>query len=226
MTDMNDTLDGKSVQLIRLADGTLIDPLTRAPLNVPSAKKPSAERREQSEPETDDEEEDDDTDEAMGRMDVRPVHRRSLMEFALTAPQMAMINNVLVYTLYGLPDDEVALMCNCTVHNVHVVRDLDDYQRMYDALIDGLRAAYGATVQGILHDAAPVAARSIVKKMKNKSQDISMAAIKDVLDRAGHRPADRVEHTHMFGDGSELVIRVIRESEKEEIPTLELEANA
>lgn len=223
MSATEDTISGKSVQLIRLADGQLIDPLTREPINAKPAVKP-AQRTATLVEETEDDIEDED-DEEVSDMLIRPTARRSIMDIALNKQQMAMINNVLVYTLYGLPDDEVAIQCNCAVHNVHVIRDLDDYRRMYDALIDGLRSAYSSTVQGIIQDAAPVAARSIVRKMKNKSSDISMAAIKDVLDRAGHRPADRVEHSHSFGEG-ELVIRVIQQNDEKSIPTLELNVDA
>lgn len=222
-------IEGNSVQLIRLANGLLIDPLTREPINMQPAK--SAARPAQSrtpepiEPEEDDEDADEDDDAEVNDLTLRPTARRSIMDLALSPQQMAMINNVLVYTLYGLPDDEISIQCNCAVHHIHVIRDLDDYKRMYTALVEGLRAAYTNTVQGIIQDAAPIAARSIVRKMKNKSQDISMAAIKDVLDRSGHRPADRVEHSHSFGEG-ELVIRVIRQDDEKSIPTLELDVNA
>lgn len=220
MTDIDaNTADGISVRLIRLADGTLIDPSTRKPINEGL----TARKDRKNDEETDDTpDEDTDDEEAATGIVLRPVRRRSVMDIALNPQQMAFINNVLVYTLWGLPDDEVAMQCNCTVHDVHIVRDLDDYRKMYEGLLEGLRAAYSDTVTGLFADAAPKMAKKMIKKADHKSADISMAAMKDILDRAGHRPVDRVEHSHQFGFGNELVIRVIKQSDEEKIPTLEL----
>ena len=205
-----------SVKLIRLADGSLIDPLTRTPVN--SRPAPAQVATEPEEPE-------EESDEPV-QLNLVPLTRRSVMDLSLTPSQMAVINNVLVYTIWGLPDDEIAMQCNCTTQQVRSVRDLDDYKRMYDALIEGLRNAYTSTVQGIFAEAAPRAAVGVVRKMRHKSADIALAAKKDILDRAGFRPADKVEHNHSFGNGSELVIRIIKQSDADNLPTLDLSANA
>lgn len=214
-----------SLTLIKLADGTLIDPSTREPVHSALQAKKNSKLPDDGDGvgegvEADEQEEDD------VLAVVVPTARRSIMDLSLSKEQMAMINNVLVYTLWGLPDDEIAIQCNCSQHHLAIIRDLDDYKRMHNAMIDGLREGYTATVQGIMADAAPKAARGIVSNMKSKSADIKMAAMKDVLDRAGHRPADRVEHTHNIGNGSELVIRVIRQDDKTAFPTLDLSPNA
>lgn len=223
MEEMNNTA-GAAVSLIRLADGTLIDPLTREPI---SASLQPEKRNRADEPITSDEstDEDEDDDDDID-ITIVPASRRSVMDLSLNAQQMAVVNNVLVYTLWGLPDFEIAQQCGCTLHQVSVIRDLDEYKKIYGALVEGLRAAYSDTIDGIFREAAPKAAKGIVRKIKSKSPDIAMAAMKDILDRAGHRPSDKVEHTHKIGDGSELVIRVIRESDEAAIPTMELKANA
>jgi hypothetical protein len=52
-------------------------------------------------------------------------------------------------------------------------------------------------------------------------------AAKDVLDRNGHRPADRANLAlNINGFDDELVIRVVRESERPSIPTLNVKPNA
>ena len=48
-----------------------------------------------------------------------------------------------------------------------------------------------------------------------------MAAAKDVLDRAGHRPADVIEHKHSLEGG--LTIEYI--DHKDEIPTIDITPN-
>lgn len=202
-----------SVRLIRLANGTLIDPKTREPISTnlhPQDKK----REPEPEPEPE-----------IERLNVVATERRSIMDLKLNKNQMAFINNVLVYTLYGLPPDEIAMQCSCTEDDIRIVRDLDEYKQMYDAMTDALRAAYEQSVQGILISAAPAAAKKIVRKMSDKSSDISLAAIKDVLDRSGHRPADRVEHVHSLADG-ELRIRIVKATDRDHMPTIDLKPNA
>ena len=217
---------GTSVQLIRMADGTLIDPQSREPVggrfqNKKSATKSVEEFIEEALEAGDDEDDEDEN----ADINIAPLSRRSMYDLTLSHAQMAVVNNVLVYTLWGLPDDEIAMVCKCSTPDVHVIRNLDEYKRMYEALVEGMKASLNSTVQGIFALAAPKAAKGIIKKMKNKSVDISMAAQKDVLDRAGHRPSDRVEHTHNFGVEG-LKIKIVRESEAPKIPTLDLSANA
>ena len=218
MIEEVDTQNGLAVQLIRLNDGTLIDPKTREPVNAGlQSKKSSTRTTEHEESQDDDDLNDEDS------VVVQPLARRSIVDLTLGPQQMAVINNVLVYTLWGLPDDEIAIQCNCTTHQVRVVRDLDEYSRMYNALVDGLKASFASTVDGIFTTAAPAAARTLVRRTKDKSKDIQMAAIGSILDRAGHRPVDRVEHRHTM-EGS-LTVRVIKQ-DKADLPTLELSPNA
>lgn len=221
MEDMNNTA-GAAVSLIRLADGTLIDPLTREPISA--SLQPAKRNREDDVDAVADEVEEDDDDDI--DIVIVPTERRSIMDLSLNAEQMAVVNNVLVYSLWGLPDFEIAQQCNCTMHQVAIIRDLDEYKKIYGALVDGLRTAYSASIDGIFKEAAPKAAKGIVRSIKSKSPDIAMAAMKDILDRAGHRPSDKVIHEHTIGEGSELVIRVIKESDQHAIPTMELKANA
>lgn len=225
MSDQTTPASGIAVNLIRLHDGTLIDPLTREPLKMmqPAKAENNVDRRSDGDSSDDvgDTVEVSDID-----IQIRPIARRSVMDLALSKQQMAVINNILVYTVWGLPDDEIATQCNCTVHQVAVVRDLDDYKRMYDSLVEGLRAGYADTVHGLLAEAAPIAARGMVSSLASKSADIRMSARKDILDRAGFRPADKVEHTHNIGSGSELVIRIIKQNDADNVPTLDLHPNA
>src|SRR5215467_13349523 len=120
-----------TVRMIRLKDGTLIDPLTRQPVGSPQV----------ADDRIDDDSANDGSPPTEGLGTVVPIARRSLLDLTLDRHQMAVINNVLVYTLWGLPDDEIATQCNCTVADVLVVRTLDEYTNMFDALVSGLRAS-------------------------------------------------------------------------------------
>lgn len=211
---MSDTL----VNLLRLTDGTLIDPLTRKPVGVPT-------------PQAENDESVSSTDDASGPTPppptITPQARRSLLDLTLTPQQMAYINNVLVYSLWGLPDDEIAIQCNCTLEDVLTVRDLQEYRDMQDALVAGVRTSYTATAQGIIADASTTAAQIVVQTLNSKSAKMKFDAARDVLDRSGHRPADRANMTlNINGFDDELIIRVVRESERPHIPTMNVKPDA
>lgn len=202
------TSDAKSVTLLRLADGTLIDPLTRVPLHMGTEEGGGVE--ESASP-------------ATIADTITPTVRRSLHDLKLSKHQMAIINNVLVYSLWGLPDDEIAIQCSCSLSDVYSVRELGEYGYMHDALIAGLRVNYMASAHGIISNAAEHAAKVVVAAAKKSSGRMQFDAARDILDRSGHRPVDHASVQVNINDaGDDLVIRVVRESEKPRIPTIDM----
>jgi hypothetical protein len=136
---------------------------------------------------------------------------------------MAVINNVLVYTLWGLPDDEIAIQCDCTVAEVNAVRDLQEYGSMHDSLIAGLRTGYITSAQGIISNAATHAALTVVNTAKNGKGRMQFDAARDILDRSGHRPVDHAALSlNIDGVSDDLIIRVVRDSERPRIPTIDM----
>lgn len=210
-----------SVHLIRLTDGTLIDPLTRQPVVPPS-------------PATQDDAPSVDVEgDGVGFPDpcnstIAPLSRRSILDLTLTSQQMAVVNNVLVYTLWGLPDDEIAIQCGCTVGDVYTVRDLSEYTKMRDALIDGVRASYTASAHGVISKHAAAAATIIAATLKSPSKRMQFDAARDILDRSGHRPVDHSSVSINLNKGTDdqLVIRVVREADRPHIPTLDIRNGA
>jgi nitrate reductase alpha subunit len=101
------------------------------------------------------------------------------------------------------------------------VRANDNYDELRSMLVGEVRASQQTDVRGLLEDSADAAAERILALMDSGDEKVSLAAAKDVLDRAGHRPADVVEHRHSFDN--EMRIRII-EDQAIDIPVLELEA--
>lgn len=204
-----------SVSLLRLRDGTMIDPETREPVASPL---------QEDSPKSEDHNDGYVPPPASPlELDIVAQDRKSIMDLTLTPPQMAMVNNVLVLTLWGMPDDEIATCSSCSVDNVQQIRGLDEYASMKQSLTIGLYAAVNETVQGKLTLASLTATDRVVETLEANSTELRLAAAKDVLDRSGFRPADRVEHVHTIGNDAELTIRVTRDSDKDKIPTIDLE---
>jgi hypothetical protein len=209
-----------SVRFIRQLDGTLIDPLTRQPVRVDS---PSSSA---SSGVTDDGVAESPNSDPSPNAIV-PLSRRSLLDLTLNKQQMAVVNNVLVYTMWGLPDDEIAIQCQCDLSDIETVRGLTEYTKMRDALIAGMRASYTASAHGVISKHAVDAAHVVASNLRSPSKRMQFDAARDILDRSGHRPADHAGISINLNKGTDdqLVIRIVRESERPNIPTLDIRAN-
>lgn len=221
-----------AVLCLRQKDGTLIDPLTREPVSVPSASRNREDdksyepKRQRLEPEEQIEEEIHEEAEAAitAVFEVEALARRSIHDIKLPPNQMALVCMSIVYEYWGLPDDEICMALNCSTSALMHIRQLDMYLSIKDSLIESVRRAYMASVDGIMQQASLKAAMKVAKLVGDKSSDIALSASKDVLDRSGHRPADKIEVTSK--SETSLVIRVIKEREEDKLlNTIDLSAN-
>lgn len=220
-----------SVLLFRLADGTLIDPLTREPVNqgsslpkddhtkgVHSTQAPVSKSSKSKEVEIIEEDEDEEL-----HLELAPLSRRSLHDITIPKKQMAVVCMAIMYKNWGLPDDEIALAIGITPDALDHVRNLDMYIRLETDLIESLRAAYMQSVEGVFQKASLLAAKKMVSMVNSHAADIAIASAKDVLDRSGHRPADKIEHSIRMEQ--DLTIRILRqEDEEKHFQTIDMEA--
>lgn len=237
VTELPETeLQEFSVICIRLKDGTLIDPLTRELVNQGSPVDtapvaPTSRSKKNDEPSEEDLEALDAEIETLAAeyavdqaFEVVPLSRRSLHDITLPANQMAVICMDIMYKNWGLPDDEIALSIGVSAAALDHVRNLDMYGRLNTDLIQSVRNAYMGTVEGIIQQASTKAALRMVKFVGGMDGDHALAASKDILDRSGHRPADKLEVN--MNVAQDLVIRVIRERDEDKhFSSIDLSAN-
>lgn len=145
--------------------------------------------------------------------------RRTLADLPVPFKQMNVTLLCVAYNVWGLEDHAIARILDTNEYNVRAIIESDVGVRLRNELIESMRHAEAATVHGYLSRKAHAAARTIVASMKSTSADVRMSAAKDILDRTGFRPADRVEHVHKFED--ELRIRYVQDDAH--IPTIDLE---
>lgn len=145
---------------------------------------------------------------------------RTLADVNLPFEQMNVFMLVTAYKLWGLNSFAIGKLLNVAPERIDNMLSSEVHDELRLQLAEAIRAAETATVHGYLAQHAITAATTIVAGLRNKSADIRVATAKDVLDRAGFRPVDRVEHSMKFED--ELRIRIIRD--EAEIPTINLEA--
>jgi hypothetical protein len=85
-------------------------------------------------------------------------------------------------------------------------------------MLEAIRYAEQSTIHGYLTQKARQAAATVAASMSAKKEETRLAAANSVLDRAGFRPVDRVEHTMRFEDELRIV-----HIQKDKTPTIDVE---
>jgi hypothetical protein len=143
--------------------------------------------------------------------------KRTLADVTVAFNQMNVVMLVYSYTLWGLDAFAISKLMNIPAESVDHIRISDLYTQIEQDMTDALRHAEEATVHGFIQSKALAAATVVVSSLTSKSEDNRITAAKDILDRSGFRPVDRVEHSMKFED--ELRIRYVSEPA---IPTIDL----
>lgn len=141
--------------------------------------------------------------------DYSSLYKRTLADVTHEPSRMNVVMLVVAYTMWGLDSYAISRLLNVTPEQIETLQMSDLYSNTQKQLVEAVRYAEAATVHGYLTSKSHDAARVIATELKSRSADARLAAAKDILDRSGFRPADRVEHTHRFED--ELRIRYIQD---------------
>lgn len=125
---------------------------------------------------------------------------------------------VLTYHLFGLDDTEIALATGMTVDQVGNLQMTDAFMALRDTVITSILQSEAENVRNLFSQGARDAAKNITSLAKAPNA-LGFRAAKDVLDRAGMRPADVVEHRHSLEGGLQIVH--IRRGENETVPNVQ-----
>lgn len=148
------------------------------------------------------------------------LYKRTLADIDVDFARMNVVMLVASYTLWGLDSYAISRVLNVTINKVEALQQSDQYTRVQKELIEAMRYAEAATVHGYLTAKSHAAARVVASSLTGPSHDLRLSAAKDILDRSGFRPVDRVEHVHKFED--ELRIRYVQDDAH--VPTIDLDA--
>lgn len=145
--------------------------------------------------------------------------RRAVSELPVPGAQMNALSLVLFYSMWGLGDQDIALQLgNVSVAQVKRIKELPEYKTLSEDILEGVLSHEAGNIRTIINSHAEGAVRKIIDTMEEEGA-LGFAAAKDILDRAGHRPSDVVEHKHKMEGG--LRIEFVQKSSKDEIPALE-----
>lgn len=147
--------------------------------------------------------------------------RRKLADLPDVPRTMNAISVVLSYSLFGLDDMDIALAIGSTETQVAKIRESDAYRTMHESVLRSILDAETDVVRDIFKQHSRMAANVLVDSLHNGARSERMFAAKDFLDRAGHRPADIVEHRHRMDGG--LTIEIIRKDKDDVAPMIDME---
>lgn len=146
--------------------------------------------------------------------------RRTLAELPIPPKNMPAIAVVMSYTLWGLSEENIALAMELTLDQVRRIKMSEAYNSFHNTVVQTLNETQATEVRSLISKQATNAVGKIVELMESEREDIALSASKDLLDRAGHRPADVVEHRHSV-EGA-LQIEIIRKTDGGELPTIDV----
>lgn len=134
--------------------------------------------------------------------------RRTIGELPVPPKQMSAIALVSFYTLYGLTDTDIciALENQLTVDQIKNIRETEAYKEFMVSAKANILNSETVTVRELFEQNALAAAEKITELARSDVEVLAFKASQDVLDRAGHRPADIVEHRHKMDGALQIVI--------------------
>lgn len=149
--------------------------------------------------------------------------RRRLADLPEPPQRMNVISCVAAYYLYGLDDVEIAHAIGCTLGQVGVLKTTQAFTELVEAMQRSIVETQQDDVRAMLNAGARQAADTVMEMLASNDDKVALIAAKDVLDRAGHRPVDVVEHRHRVEGG--LVIEYVKRGEHDaDVPALDLQA--
>lgn len=149
--------------------------------------------------------------------------KMTVAELPLPPQQLSAIAMVAFYTLYGLSDRDIsiALDSKLTIEQIENIKSLEAYTEFMATAKQNILNTETETVREVFEQHAITAAQNIVQLANSDNEVMKLTASKDVLDRAGHRPADIVEHRHKMDNNLNIVIT--KRDETQTVPTIDAE---
>lgn len=153
--------------------------------------------------------------------------RRTVAELPAPPAQLSGVALVAFYTLFGLNDMDICIAVDnkLTIEQVKNIREQEAYTEFLAAAKENILHSDNVTVRNLFEQHATTAANKIIGLVEDDEAGAVLAfkAAQDILDRAGHRPADIVEHRHKMDDVLNIV--VTRRDENNVIPTIDVTPN-
>jgi hypothetical protein len=142
-----------------------------------------------------------------------------LEDFSVEPKKLNGVAAALCYSLIGLPQQEIIKALGITQSQFDTVVGSSVYTQLRDKLAESILDMNSEDMRLRFAAMSKGAVDKVYEVMNNAEDDIALRAAQDVLDRAGYRPADIVQHRISVAGG--LKIEFIKRESSKDLPTLE-----
>ncbi len=119
--------------------------------------------------------------------------RRKLVDMPAIPKHLNSYAVVLVYTASGLTDNEIAVATGFTPAQISNLREQSAYAQLEGMVIDAVKSQAASVVKDILVRGEVTAAQKLVTLTEDEDARIALAASRDLLDRGGHKAAEKID---------------------------------
>jgi len=132
--------------------------------------------------------------------------RRNVNELPELPEKMNTISVIVAYALFGLTDSDIAIATSLPIEQVRNIKGLEAYDEMYDTITRDIIEADSDDVRNRFKQHSRQAQDKVLDLLDSENEGIVLRAADGILDRAGHRPVDVVEHNHKIEGGLHIEI--------------------
>jgi hypothetical protein len=146
--------------------------------------------------------------------------RKRISDLPVPPDQMNTLSVILSYSLFGISDDDISLTLSIPMEQIEVIKKSDAYSTLQETFVKNITESDLSDVRGLFVQKSRGAAQIMFDVIDNPDVGVGtkMMAAKDVLDRAGQRPVDVIEHRMKLEGG--LTIEYVEK--KDDIPTIDI----
>ena len=146
--------------------------------------------------------------------------RMRVSDLPVPPDQMNTLSVIIGYSMMGVSDDDIANVIMIPLEQIKSIKLSDEYRLVQDGIVNNIMNSDSSSVRNMFVEGSRNAASLMAQVVKDSEMGINtrMSAAKDVLDRAGQRPVDVIEHRHKMEGG--LTIEYVEK--KDDIPTIDI----
>jgi hypothetical protein len=146
--------------------------------------------------------------------------RMRISDLPVPPNQMNTLSVILSYSLQGISDFDIATTLHIDEDKLVIIKASDPYKELQTTIIKNITESDLSDVRGMFVQHSRNAAQVMFDVVSDDEIGVTtkMVAAKDILDRAGQRPVDVVEHRHKMEGG--LTIEYVEK--KDDMPTIDI----
>lgn len=136
---------------------------------------------------------------------------------------MNVLSQIMCYDLFGLSVQDIATITKLTEQNVRTVLMSYDYGEFKKKMLASITETDKDNVREFIAANSRKAAEKVLEIMECGNPKYALPAAQDVLDRAGHRPVDVVEHRSKMDNELRILFVSKNENDKKELEAINVQ---